>query len=181
MLLRAGAAVELCHVVEKGKVSAKKSSRKKVANNSKKRIRKGKGKQVVDSDSDHDVVPGSENELGPSPDHWGLNPDSQFEVAGGNLPVFTIKTRLNSASLEKPLHEPRDTDDEQDELEPSPSKVKVARQPSGTKRKTMHEPLPSSMPKSLSRSTSHNLVPEVLVMIPSPKKQRLVQSSDSSV
>jgi hypothetical protein len=168
-------------VVEKGKVPANKSSRKKTVNSSKKGTRRGKGKQVVDSDSDHDVVAGLENELGPSPNHWRLNPDSQFQVDKDNLPAFTIKTRLNSASLDKPLHESRDTDDEQDELEPSPSKVKVARQPSGTKRKMMHDPLLSSMPKSLSRSTSHHLLPEVLVMIPSPKKQRLAPSSDSSV
>jgi Fanconi-associated nuclease 1 len=177
VLLRAGAAVELCHVIEKGKAPRKKLSAKKWASSSKRGRGRGKGKKVVDSDSEHEVVTGLENELEALSSRRKVDPGSNVEVNMDELPTFTIKTRLGSASIENLLHERMDTDDEQDELESSPN---VARQIRGTKRKALHNPLPSPTPKLLPHS-SHNLAPEVLIMIPSPKKKRLAESSCSPV
>jgi hypothetical protein len=178
VLLRAGAGVELCHVVEKGKTVKKKPSAKKNADSSKNR--KGK-KKMVDSDSEHDVVAGSEDELGASPSHWKIDTGSMSKVNQNELPTFTIKTRLGSKSTAHPSHEPMDTDNELDELDSSPSKTNIGPQSRGTKRKAEHDPPPSPTPRSLSRSSSRKMVPEVLIMIPSPKMKRIAQSSDSSV
>jgi hypothetical protein len=171
VLLRAGAGVELCHVIEKGQ-APKKPPAKKGANRSKKGKGKGK-KKIVDSDSEQEVVVESEDELGASPSHWKINTGSKVKVNQDELPTFTIKTRMDSASVENHLHELIVTDDEQVELDPLPSTSRLSR---GTKRKVERS---SPTPKSLSRSSSQRIVPEVLIMIPSPKKKRLVQSSES--
>jgi hypothetical protein len=100
-----------------------------------------------------------------------MNTDNKVEVDQNELPTFTIKTRLDSASMDNRLHEPMDvTDDEQDDLDPSPSKASFGRQYHGAKRKAEHD---SPTPHLLSRSSSYKMVPEVLIMVPSPKKKRL--------
>jgi len=162
VLLRAGANVELCHVLEKGQ-SLRKPSAKKVG--------KGKGKKkAVDSDSEQEVVVESENEPGASPGPWKMNTGSKVKINHDELPTFTIKTRLNTASTENHSHEPMDTDNEQDDLEPTPSKTNTSRLSRGTKRTAECK---SPTPQSLSRSSSQRIVPEVLIMVPSPKKRRL--------
>jgi len=165
VLLRAGVEVKLCHVVEKGTVPRKKIFAKKGASSSKKG--KGKGKKAVDSDSEHEVLVGSEDELGVSPSHWKTD-TATFNQ--GNLATFTIKSLLGSTSIENPL---MGTDDELDELDPSPSKANIPPQSSSMKRKAKDDLPPTPTPKSLSHSTSQKMVPEVLIMVPSPKKKRL--------
>jgi len=150
--------------VEKGKVPKQKASAKKGASGAK----KGKGRdtmKTIDSDSEHEVIIGSEDELGASPSHWKVATGSSVKITH-ELPTFTIKTRLSSALAENSPQEPMDTDDEFDELDPSPSKMNVTRR--GTKRKAQHDP--SSTSKSLSHS-SQKWIPEVVIMVPSPKKR----------
>jgi hypothetical protein len=173
VLLRAGAEVELCHVLEKGQ-ALRKPSTKKGASSTK--TDKGKGKKkAVDSDFEQELAVESEDKPGASPSHWKMNTGSKIKISD-ELPTFTIKTRLNTASTENHSHEPTDTDNEQDELEPTPSKTNTSRLSRGTKRKVECKSL---TPKSLSRSSSQRMVPEVLITVVSPKRRRLAQSSES--
>jgi hypothetical protein len=165
--------VELCHVLEKGQ-ALRKPSAKKGASSTKTGKDKGK-KKAVDSDSEQEVAVESEDDPGASPSHWKMNTGIKGKINHDELPTFTIKTRLNTSSTENRSHEPIDTDNEQDELVPTPSKTNTSRLSRGTKRKVECK---SPTPKSLSRSSSQRMAPEVLIMVPSPKKRRLAQSSE---
>ena len=157
----------MCFVVEKGKPAKQKASAKKRASTSKKGKRKGK--KTTDSDAEGEVIVASEDEWGASPSHWKTNTGNKVK---DELTTFTIKTCLHPASTENLTQGPVDTDNEEDQLDVSPSE---ARKSHGTKRKANHDP-PSPTPKSMSRSSSRKMIPEVLIMVPSPpKKIRLTQ------
>jgi hypothetical protein len=159
-------------VVEKGQ-PLKRPSVKKSVNSSKKWKDKGK-KKIVDSDSERGAVE-SKDDPRASPSHWKMNNGNKVKINHDELPLFSVRTRLNTAHTETHPRETTDTDDEQDELEPTPSKTQTSQLFRGTKRKVECK---SPTPKSLSRSPSLRLAPEILIMIPSPKKQRIAQHSE---
>lgn len=160
----------MCFVVEKGKPAKQKASAKQRASTSKKGKRQGK--KTTDSDAEGKVIVESEDEWGASPSHRKTN-TGNIKADQHEPTTFTIKTCLHPAWTENPTQEPVDTDNEEDQLDVSPSE---ARKSHGTKRKANHDP-PSPTPKSMSRSSSRNMIPEVLIMVPSPpKKIRLTQS-----
>lgn len=173
MLLRAGAEVELCHVTEKGQSAQKGESAKKVANTSKKPKAKDKKKGGAGSDSDSEHIFESEDEAGASPKGWKIGDNRKAKINKDELPTFTIKTRLRSKSISL-ADEPMDTDDDVDQLDPTPSQINILPLPlRGTKRKSEED-----LPLFPALSASSRPVPEV-IMVPSPKKKRLTQSSTS--
>lgn len=182
MLLRAGAKVELCHVTEKGQSAhAQKGKFAKMASTSKKTKVKGKKKAALGSDSDSEHIVESEDEAGTSPKGWKVDDDIKPQISKHDLPTFTIKTRLRSRSISLAA-EPMGTDEEVDELEPTPRNSQLTIPPPsfrGTKRKSEEDVLFSSTPQIASLSGSR-LLPEMISTAPSPKKKRIAQSSASS-
>lgn len=122
------------------------------------------------------MIAESEDEVGVhmSSQGWGPNEDDNKVPDKDSLPVFTIRTRYRTrAAVDAEV----DTDDEEvDQLDPTPSNSRTNALPlqpwRGTKRKSDEDVLASPTPKQISRSASQ-LVPEVVIVMPSPKRKRL--------
>lgn len=153
--------VELCRVIEGGH-SAKEPTG--MLSGSSRGEKEKANKAAIDSDLDEEqTFVGSEDKLGASRSDWKMNVDSKpgTLVDKDELLRFTIQTRTHSATLPT-VNAPEDPMGADEEY-----LAHLTQQLHGTKRKAERDPS-----KPLYRSPS-NLVVEVQIMAPSPKKKRL--------
>lgn len=110
-------------------------------------------------------------------EEWNPNPDK--DRIHDDPPIFEIKTRSRSASITRRTSDvsmddiPSETDNEEDELDPTPSNSFAnvpSHSPRGTKRKP-DQLLESPTPKTVSRSSSSKSIVEVVIPLPSRKKR----------
>lgn len=135
---------------------------------------------AMNSDSDSEqVFVESEDELGASPSDWKINIDpnpGKVLVDEDELPRFTMNTRARSATIATTTKTEGSIDaDKKPQLDflLGDSQTEVIQQPHGKKRKAEHSP------QTLSHSSSQQIV-EVLIMVPSPKRKRIIQASHVS-
>ncbi|KAF7986651.1 hypothetical protein HWV62_26482 [Athelia sp. TMB] len=168
VLLRAGAEVEVCHVIENGQEEKKPRTKKTATSSATKRKPRSEKKRSGSSRSSSQwgAGAGSEDENDTSHKDGAVNDD------GDTLPALTIKTRFQAKSLALELH--LDTDEEEvDELDPTPpsSQTLIPQSGRGTKRKSEDDLFSSPTSRLVARSASQ-LIPEVVIATSSPKKRR---------